>query len=215
MTHDTLLEAEANETIMRWLAAVERLSLADYIPSEDFEKIPGQARADSYFWCDEFFTPEASPHRAAPDVKHGFHVATASTFDLLRHDYTVGELGVRVTESRSFTLVQLARPAAELLKLSPRDQSTEIMQIASTLLRMQGPRCSRSFTLRRKLAKGSSFCTNPSADPRLLGSWTERIDAGIRCGTLFFLCYKRVAQIVGFPNACQWFDDDFRSNWRP
>jgi hypothetical protein len=35
-------------------------------------------------------------------------------------------------------------------------------------------------------------------------------DGGICCGELYFLCYKKQGQRVGYMNAQQWFDDEFR-----
>ena len=57
------------------------------------------------------------------------------------------------------------------------------------------------------VADGSLFCTDADVDPRLLASWAERAEGGIRGGELWFVCYKRTSQQVGFANPAQWFSD--------
>jgi hypothetical protein len=211
MPRDTLLEAEANHRITGWLAAVESVPPGDFISIADFETLPGQVRADSYFWCDQVFRSGANPHTTVSGVVHSLHIAQKGTFDLLRHEYRAEDTGLIVTESRTFILVQVAPTAVDLLKLSRPDQGTELRRVASQILCVKGgERCLR-FKLPPMLADGSIISTDPSADPWLLSAWTDRIDAGIRHGSLFFLCYKIIPQLVGFPNILQWFDDESRT----
>jgi hypothetical protein len=123
----------------------------------------------------------------------------------------VEDTGLIVTESRTFILVQVAHTAVDLLKASRPDQGTELRRIASQILWVKGGKRSIRFKLPPMLADGSIISTDPSADPWLLSTWTDRIDAGIRRGNLFFLCYKTIPQLAGFPNILQWFGDDFRT----
>ena len=200
-----------------WLASVDRVKPEEYTEVASFDDAPAQARADSYYWSDCFFSPPASPHFPGADVRHLIHPSTEDTYDLLRHEYTVGEIRLLVIESRSFTLIQVQEPSVgEILSRSEPDLGAEIHRLAGILLNMS---CSTgdldsapsTFQLPATLSEGCAFSTNEGANPHLLPCWSDRIDAGIRADRIFFLCYKRISQLVGFFNDQQWFEDDSRS----
>jgi hypothetical protein len=216
MSNEESMEAEEDELVRDWLASVDRVKPEEYTTLASFDDAPAQARADSYYWSDCFFSPEASPHLPGADVGHQIHQATEDTWDLLRHEYAVGGIRLLVIESRNFTLIQVQEPSAEeILSRSEPERGAEILRIASVLLNMSGhdgdlDSTPPTFQLPSTISGECAFSTNCDADPHLIPFWGDRIDAGIHCDHIFFLCYKRISQIVGFFNAQQWFEADSR-----
>jgi hypothetical protein len=195
-----------------WLAAVDRAE--KYVPIRDRGELPPQALASSCYWCAAFFPSCADPHDAALSAEISAHVATADTPDLLRYAYVVNGVPVDLLESRNFALLRVARASVDVLALPPAERAKEIQRIAAAIFSSVDRQQAWSFVLPKKIEEGTTFCTDPSANPLLLATWSERIDGGIHHGSLYFLCYKRVAQIVGFWNAQEWFDEAFRAKHR-
>ncbi len=213
-------EAAGDELVRDWLASVDRVRPEEYTALASFDEVPAQARADSYYWSDCFFSPQASPHTPDADVRHQIHLATRDTCDLLRHEYAVCGIRLVVIESRNFTLIQVQEPSAEeLLGHRKPECGAEVLRLAGILLNRScdsgdfdsGP---ATFQLPATFSGDCVFSTNCSADPLVLPCWFDRIDAGIHSGSLFFLCYKKISQLVGFFNAQQWFEDNARSPQR-
>jgi len=194
----------------RWLAAARRVPREDYTWVRDFEEVSGPARADSWSWCDLLFRPEASPHREAPAPRHGFHVATATTIDLLRHEYEACGLDLVVTEGRNFVLVEVTGASPEALAGGARHRAAAIRDVTQALFAGAGGGPGAAWAAPLRLAAGDAFELNAGADPLLLGRCAERVDGRICDGALQFLLYKKSPQRVGYLDACQWFDDDFR-----
>jgi hypothetical protein len=199
------LREEVTARIAAWLAAVRRVRPDEFTYVRDFEEISGQARADSWMWCEVLFTPEASPHNEAHRARHGFHIAAAGTFDLLRHEYVACGLDLVVTEARNFMLVDVARESVDILATREDRRAGAIRRIARLLFASdQGP-------AQAAIGEGTTFELGACLDPMLLARCEERTDGGICCGCLYFVRYKKPAQRVGYLDARQWFDEDFRT----
>jgi hypothetical protein len=207
MSMHNALRREAGNRVEEWLAMVERVPREAFTEALDFEQISGPARADSWFWSDSIFAEDARPHDAALGCWHGFHVATADIPDLLRHEYKAQGLDLIVTESRNFVLVQVAQSSLNILALSSRDRAAAIERVARLIFRESD---AKALTLPPRIDEGTTFSSNVNADPARLACWNERLEGGIRKGSLYFLCYKKTSQRAGYENAMQWFDDEFR-----
>jgi hypothetical protein len=209
----------ATELICGWLASVDRVRPEQYTALKSFDDAPEQARADSCFWCDSFFSQEANPHDPCAEVRWQIHLSTADTFDLLRCEYAVGGIRLEVIESRNFTLIQVHEPSAdEILKHREPERGAEVLRIAGVLFNMPGNTTAYgtnvpAFRLLPTISGECVFSTNAGADPFLLPLWSERVDAGIHAGKIFFLYYKKISQLAGFLNAQEWFEDDVRSRF--
>jgi hypothetical protein len=201
--------AFARKLARSWLAAVDRAET--YTPIRDLAELSPQARASSGFWCASFFPSYADPHEPTLSATVGVHLATPDTLDLLKHDYVVNGLSVALIESRNFALLRVARESADILARAPAERAEEICRIAAALFGGEDRQCVWTFQLPKAIEEGATFSTNPLANPLLIATWGDRIDGGIRRGCLYFLCYKRVSQIVGFWNAREWFDEEFRA----
>lgn len=200
------LRLEAAARVEQWLA-LTRLGRERFTWVEDPEELPAQARADSFFWCDLVLSPEVNPYRegGGARARHGFHVATRGTLDLLRHEVPLSGAcqALAITEGRNFLLVQLS--CADVLALPRSARPDAIRRVAATLFRS-----APALRLPAVLAERTCFAAGSRADPRLLPAQGARVDGGIRRGSLYFLWYKKHGQRVGFLNGRQWFDDDFR-----
>ena len=202
------------QLITIWLDVADRVGPADYHSVDDLAAVSGQARADSRHWAHSFFSPAASPHQAAK-VRHSVHLARADTPDLLRHEYAFGGLDLEVIESRSFTLIRIAPAALDVLALPEAERPRAVKRAAESLLHLEGAHHKWDFQLPALLAEGVRFSTNPAADPLGMRHWHERADGGIRRRALYFLCFKKIGQILGYHDVQRWFDDDFRARTGP
>ena len=205
--------AFASKLTRSWLAAVDRAET--YTPVRDLAELPPQALANSGFWCASLFPSCADPYEPALSARVSVHVATASTFDLLKHDYVVNDISVTLIESRNFALLQVARVNADVLAQAAARRGEEIHRIAAAIFGGTDQQPAPTFKLPKAIEEGATFSTNPSANPLLIATWRDRIDGGIRHQCLYFLCYKRISQLVGFWNAREWFDEEFRAKHQP
>ncbi|WP_437799344.1 hypothetical protein [Sorangium sp. So ce693] len=205
--------------IAGWLAAVARVAPDGFTPVERFEDVPAQARAESFYWCDSIFRDELNPHGEGVRARHAFHAATDDTPDLLRHEYAAGGLGLTVTEGRNFILVQVDRASLDILSLCGPDRAAAVRRVAEALFNTgvesrtvgmpvtSGPAACPDLAGTQELEEGTVVSSNPAVDPDLLTCWKDRTECGVQGGRLYFLCYKKSSQRVGFANAWQWFDD--------
>lgn len=201
MKEQGVLRPEAGVRVVAWLAAVDEVGPGGWQIIADASQIPAHARADSHYWCELVFAPEANPHDV-PQVARAIHRGGGCSPDLIRYDYEARGLHLQVIEGRNFVLVRVDRRSLDLLALPEPERALAVTRAAEALFRQ--PLC---FCHCEPLANGSLFCTSPTADPRLLASWAERAEGGVRDGELWFAAYKRVSQLVGFANPNQWFRD--------
>lgn len=213
MGNHEALQREVGTRVAGWLAAVESIPSRAFTAIAGGDDLPAQARADSYYWCDEVFSPEANPHDA-PGARHGVHFATRSTPDLLRHEYTVQGLGLTVIEGRNFILVHVDPRSVGILALPRAARAAAIHRAASTIFRAPPGGAAPSFQVPRDIDEGVCFSTDDRAEPLLLAAWSERVEGGIRGRRLYFLCYKKMARRVGFASEEHWFDDASRGSPR-
>jgi hypothetical protein len=196
-----VVRRHAKARITRWLSAVDRASARAFEEIAGPDDIAEQARAESEYWCDEVFSPEANPHDAKA-VRRCAHRAPRGGPDLLRHQYEAAGLAVTVTEGRNFLLIEIDRRSLDLLSLPKERRAGAIRRVARALFRGASVPSSR---LPRELEEGAHFTTDEGAEPMLLPSWRHRIDGGIRSGRLYFLVYKKVPQRIGFARDDRWF----------
>lgn len=209
MSDKCIARALAGELARCWLAAVDRAEA--YTPLRDLTELPPQALASSGFWCASLFPACADPHEPALSARCSVHVATADTLDLLKHDYVVNGISVALIESRNFALLRVARENADILAQAASKRAEEIRRVAAAIFGGADGQPVPAFELPKKIEEGVTFSTAPSANPLLIATWRERIDGGIHHEGLYFLCYKRISQMVGFWNGQEWFDEEFRA----
>jgi len=185
---------------------VERVAPGDFTPIAATAELGEQARAESIYWCDEVFRPEANPHDA-PGARHAYHRAPRGAPDLVRHEYTAGGLALTVIESRSFLLVRVDPGSLDVLALPPPARAAALHDTARAIFRATQAGRPPSFPAPGAMEEGARLSTNERADPLLLAGWGDRIEAGVRGGALYFLCYKKAAQRVGFASGERWLGD--------
>ncbi|WP_437735522.1 hypothetical protein [Sorangium sp. So ce1335] len=219
MNGRSCLGQEIDARLAAWLAAVARVPPGGFAPVERFDDVPDQARAESYYWCDSIFRSEVNPHNEALGARHALHAATDDTPDLLRHELSAGGLDLTITEGRNFVLVQVERSCLDILSLGGPDRAAAVRRVAEALFNTGitsntagVPSPSDAVVCPMpgevpEVEEGTTFSSNPAADPNFLACWKDRTECGVRGGKLYFLCYKKSAQRAGFENAQQWFEE--------
>ncbi|MCC6557623.1 MAG: hypothetical protein IT372_32115 [Polyangiaceae bacterium] len=204
------LLCEARERASAWRAAARRARREHFTWVSAAEELPAGACAESTMWCDQIFTPEASPHLGGRAPRRGYHVARARTMDLIRYEYEACGLELVVTEGRNFVLVEVGRAGPEVLGGGARRRAA-IERIAGLIFRdgMAG-----ELGRPRRAGREVVFEVNPRRDPLLQAGGAQRAEVGVAGGRLYFVRYKKLPQRVGFLNARQWFGDEVKRSGR-
>jgi hypothetical protein len=214
---------EATEKV---LAMVDPLDPAAFVDLARFDALADGAAVeqDSRSWAARFFRAGADPYDATPAPKRTVHHATADSADLLRHELRLGELGLAITESVRWVLVSLHAPDLPQLGADDNalaqaiaDLAEQILHTAATCTDPFGQVAKYQWTLQYEapLREGARFSTAPLAEPRLLRSYSERLDGGLQHGRPFFLGHKARPSGDGrlvFLDARHWFDGQC---WEP
>jgi hypothetical protein len=196
-----------DEVAWHWIESMERTPPESFRRASDFTEVPEPPMPDSLWWCGTIFLASASPHHPANEARHGFHLAGVDdgpAFDLLRHEYRAGGFDLVVTEGVNFVLIRAAGAgpkgvnavAAALVNLPP-----DRRRPAPARERVRFPEPRGDDVL---------VSTDPDEPPWSMVEWSDRIDAVVRRGAVYLLCYKRRSEIMGFLHDGQWFDDEFR-----
>lgn len=189
---------EAASRVAAWVAAVERVGEEQGWILADPSQIPAHVAADSQHWCDRVLAEGVSPHDAG-EVRRFVH---RGEVELLRYDYTAAGLFLTLVESRNALLLRVDPRSLDILAVPEADRPAAVARAAASLfrapLRFEGCAVEGAGTL---------FCTDVTADPALAASWSARADGVCSGGALWFVCYKRIGQMVGFANPAQWFSD--------
>ena len=193
-----------DEIVWHWVESVERTAPESFRRVRSFASIPDPPAGDSLAWCRQMFAVAASPHSPLNDAQHAFHLAEVDpgpAFDLLRHEYQAASFELVVTEGVNFVLIR-ARPATG--KARPR-----VDEVAHTVLNLLEDEKNRFPEPR---AENVIVSTNSQEHPASTASWIDRIDALVRAGSVYLLCYKKRPATMGFRDDAQWFAEDFRAN---
>jgi hypothetical protein len=175
-----------------WIETVERTPPESFRPVSDFAALPEPPMADSLAWCRTMFVPAASPHHPPNAARHGFHLADVDPgpADLLRHvNFVLIRAGAAQRKSMNAT-------ASALIALPWEGRRTS--------------RGERPVRLPEPRGEDVLVSTNPDEHPVSALEWSDRIDAMVRRGAVYLLCYKRRSPTMGFRHDGQWFDDEFR-----
>ena len=187
MQNDKLLTA--------WIAVADRADGYGYEAVADLDRVPAAARADSVRWCDEMLRDDANPHRQAPRV--GIHRSRSDTPDLLRYEFPMAGVDAEVIEGRNFILVRL--------RVGPPLESALLIGWARRVVKTGRGGPEWGSLPREALGEGARLSSDELADPINMPAWSSRVDAGIHKGRLFLLLYKRLPQLLGYPEGRRWF----------
>ena len=191
-------DASAN----RFLASI--LRELDKAPPASWTRITGLSEVDrselGYVvnWDHRLFRAGLAPYEAQPEAVVSVHFDP----DLLRQEYETAGMRLAVVETRGSALIQvLSADASRLLGLKPPDRLQAISRIGTTLLDVRGPWLSRTPSSAHEAA---AYSTAPDRWTMGMNAWDDRVDAGIYRGQLYYLCYKRISQMFGFPSSDGW-----------
>ena len=127
-----------------------------------------------------------------------------------RHEYQTAGSELVVTEGINFVLIR-ARPATG----TARARVDEVAHTVLNLLEEEKNPAEKRGPLYRfpePRAENLIVSTNPQEHPAFTARWTDRIDALVRAGSVYLLCYKKRPATMGFRDDAQWFAEDFREN---
>jgi len=185
-----------------WMESIASIPSAAWRSLPDIASLPPAVRGDSSLWCERFFTPEADPHLRPAEVQWSYALATNQTPDAIRYIYSAAPYDLDTIETRAFTVVRL--------KLRTFTAAT-IQSAAGQLLQPPNIGNSWDFHLPEALTEGFRFSSDPSTNPLEIPSWEDLVEGGIRAGAPYFIRFKKVFQLQGYPNPRTWFDSDFRA----
>jgi hypothetical protein len=208
--------AETDDRVGAWLNMIDRAEGA-WIAQTDFTALPDGAtvRQDSEKWCGIFLKPEVNPHAANPAAALAIHHATADTADILRYDYGLTKMRLRLYETVDFVLLRIEEGGEDILKVSPDKRRDAIAAMAGLLLnpppaaKAGRPEATWSFEFSGIIEDGSRFSTDASQEPVVMPSWASRVDGGIFAQHLYFVCFKKRQSGDGrliMLNSHHWFD---------
>jgi hypothetical protein len=211
---------ECFTTTNDYVAMAVGLGASAFMELPSFEGLQAGAAVeqDSRRWAERFLRPAVSPYGPASNVRRSVHYASGTSFDLVRHELYVGDLGLEITESVRFVLVRVLLPPATWLERSEAEASEAVDTLAEQILVTPGTAPDLfgqandyrwSLLYEPPIRDGARFTTAPAADPAVLRSYADRLDGGVEGGTLFFLGFKAHASGDGrliFLNGKRWFD---------
>lgn len=218
--------ADAVGQYLDLLDQVEKKPRADLA---DFGQLPDGAgvKAESEKWMARFLLDAASPDQPDRAVRRYVHRAEGDLPDVLRHEYDLSfEQGkdlpkvavhVVIEETVSWMRIRPVVPGLDLRATPVAARLSWLSWLASRVLRLQGTHRGRAdedaphtWVFRYKdLEEGARFSTDASRTIRVMWSWADRVDGGIRGGQPYFLGHKHVEPASGrlvSLNPDHWFD---------
>lgn len=212
-----------NEAMQRRLANADRSNRAtldrffqgidhsgSFIEMYRFKELPDGEYLEVFSrdWLSKLLNDDANPYNPRISVKRSVHVATADSWDVLRHQYIALDLPLVLLETSENVELIIDRPVGELLGGSPSARMARINELARQLLATDGIHLAMDNQRRPyrwvfsvpqgiEVQEGVRFSTNPLAELSDMWSWTMRADGGIRNERLYFLMTKRDEQTSG------------------
>jgi hypothetical protein len=202
-------ESSVNEFIAYRLETVAKVRPDEYVLMPNMHVLDPRVLADSMGWAQKFFVTHWNPYVVSPPPARSIHVARSDTYDLLKHEYELHGTRVAVLETKAFAMIKVATPSVDrLLRMVGSEQLAEVTRIGLSMLNVTDPWRRRAPSSKDESA---AFSTNPALALVTMSSWDERIEAGVYRGELYFLCHKKVSQLLGFESSRHWFSDEFRA----
>ncbi|MEO6953434.1 MAG: hypothetical protein ABI321_16655 [Polyangia bacterium] len=190
-----------------WLRAIADLSDSDFRPLDGQGKLAPNVRGELNYFDDKFFVEEARP-LLQKKLELSVHLSTDTTPDVVRVKYRVGALKLTVLETTNVSLVWVR---GEKLASTPQEErSAVIAAIAAQLFNVKGTNHDWKFGPDERIGQEGNFSTDAAIDPAKMATWEQRADGGVMHGTLYFFLYKRSPSRLGYQNASNWFDPEFR-----
>ena len=204
----------AGEELIRiWLNVADRAEAEGYRNVNGIAALPARVRGDSSLWSERFLSRDSDPQYQKTGVQIGVHLSTADSPDLLRYDYRLDSRRLSIVESNNFMLIRIAEPPAPL-NSSQSTLREYVEAAAASILNIRDGDHVWRFQFPDQIREGTIFSTQQTTDPLFLPQWTERADGGIHNRVLYFLCYKKVLQNAGYDDIKNWFDPEFRRQFR-
>ena len=200
---------ESGPIATEWLRAVSQVDENGFQHLDGEGKLPPNVRGELNYFDDKFFVEEARPLRQLK-LDLWVHRSTDTTPDIVRFKYRVGALKLTVLETLNVALVWVR---GEKLSSTPEaERPALVASIAAQIINMKGTGHDWRFGPADRLGKDGNLSTDATVDPATMSTWEQRADAGVMHGTLYFFLYKRSPSRLGYQNAGNWFDPEFRKS---
>ena len=200
---------ESGPIATEWLRAISDLPENGFQQLDGQGKLPPNVRGELNYFDDKFFVEGARP-LLQQKLELWVHRATDTTPDVVRFKYRVGGLRLTVLETTNVALVWVR---GEKLSSTPQEQrGAVIASVARQLLNVKGTSHDWKFGPDARMGEEGNFSTDATVDPATMATWEQRADGGVMHGTLYFFLYKRSPSRLGYQNAGNWFDPEFRKS---
>lgn len=199
------------QRLQRWIGYVLSLATDRFLPITQLGQLLFEPLHESNAAASLFLNESVDPHRAAIKVNWQAHAAASGGIDLLRADYTVAGLDLRLWEGRNFVLVE-ARQHVLSYAQAP-DGQAYLRGLINAVVKLKSQLHDWTITVpaSAELAKVQRL-NNVGAPPiSSVSSRHDRVDVLIVSGSVLFMFYKKIEQLIGFQADDSWFSPEARA----
>jgi hypothetical protein len=202
-----------NEPVLeKWLTYCWSVPEEMFVPVEAHPKLLFRPLQESNGALGVFLKEEVDPFRGVEGVRWKAHAAEPSGIDLLKSVYQAAGLQVEITASRNFVIVKLAKLNETLAKSkNKRDYVESLVRVA---MKTDSLDHHWKFQLPADLeTSGDPQLISNAGAPTIkeLASRHDRADILLLSGSVYFIFYKKVDQLVDFLPDAEWFSPEARA----
>lgn len=221
-----MVSIPGNKSLESLWQTMSRIDSTGYMPIENIHDLPDGRRVEaiSRSWSELLLAKAANPFHSSPPATHSVHLATQSTFDVLRHEYKVDDLCLVVRESVNVMFIGVGGAGGVYDASSGKELQDHVNDLASRVLRVQGSYVGDNFNdvnyhwkFRQASHPGTArfFSTAPDIEVGQMWCWANRADCKVLDDSTCFLCFK-IREATGgriiVLDSKHWFDGEC---WKP
>lgn len=203
-----------NEPLLeRWLNGALLVPGSAFVPADAFPDLLFRPLLESKGVLGFFLKKEVDPYRDAQGVHWKAHAADPGGLDLLKSgEYEAAGLRLTITESRNVVIVEAAR-AGETLATA-KSKRAYVDGLVQAVVQTDSEDQHWEFQLPGEIetAWEGRLISNKGASPlKDLESRHDRADILLLNGSVYFVFYKKIAQLENFLPDDQWFSPETRA----
>ena len=198
----------------RWLNESICVPDESFVPLNGKDKLFFRPLQESKGSLGVFLKEEVDPFRGLTGTKWLVHAADPGGIDLLRSKYEAAKLHLAVTESINFVVVK-AMPIGRSLSVV-KDRQAILQGLIQSVVKTDTIDRQWKFSLPTDFTRDPMLISSSGAPPlRDLQSRNDRADILLWHDAVYFVFYKKVEQLEGFPPEDRWFSPEARAAIRP
>lgn len=202
-----------NEPIREnWLNKSQIIKDKSFVNIKPRSKLAYMQLYESKAIMEFFLKKEFDPYRSGVDTRWSAYAAEQGGIDFIRGIYEAQHHNFVITESRNFIVVNVTPDKETQHKIT--DKKKYLKNFISTVVKTYSSYHNWTFTLPDDLTTSwdKRLITNTGAPPiEELESRDDRVDIVTFERTVYFIFYKKIAQLEDFRPADQWFDPEDRA----